>query len=194
MILARARHVKRLLAFASLLFFVSTGTAQAVTLTFDDLSGSGTLADGYGGINWGGDWGYFDAFQDPYTPSSAPERIYSPNTGSGEYSFDFVTPDQVFVGAYFSGYDLATVSFNLYNDGILVWTSGSLAPSSTPTFLASGYGGPVDSVGVFSALNDFYVMDDVTYNATLPEPIPEPTSILLVATGIAGAALRRRRR
>ena len=190
--------MKTLLALASLAFVASTSTAQAATLTFDDLTGSGTLADGYGGINWGGDWGYFDFPQPPYTPNSPNERIYSPNTGSGEYSFDFVTPNHTFLGAYFSGVSTATVFFNLYNDGLLVWTSGSLDPSSTPTFLASGYGGVVDRVGVFSAENDFYVMDDVTFDTTLPEPIPEPipepASMLLLATGIAGAALRRRHR
>ncbi len=66
----------------------------------------------------------------------------------------------------------------------LVWTSASLDPSSTPTYLASGYSGPVDTVGVYSASNDFYVMDNVTYGFT---SVPEPASAVLMGLGLLGS-------
>jgi len=74
---------------------LASGAASAAVVNFDDLSGSGVVADGYGGINWGGVWTYYDSPQPPYTPSSGLERVYTPGTGSGEYTFSFVTPRPV---------------------------------------------------------------------------------------------------
>ena len=45
-------HYKFLLAGAFALAMLSGGAASATVVTFDDLSGSGTVADGYGGIIW----------------------------------------------------------------------------------------------------------------------------------------------
>jgi hypothetical protein len=171
---------------------LASGAASAAVVNFDDLSGSGAVADGYGGINWGGVWTYYDSPQPPYTPSSGLERVYTPGTGSGEYTFSFVTPDQLFNGAWFAGTDTTTVEFNLYNDGSLVWTSASLGTTSTPTFLSSGYSGAVDVVGVFSNANDFYVMDDVTYGGDVTAA-PEPATMSLVLVSLVGLGVLRRR-
>ena len=80
-----------------------------------------------------------------------------------------------FDGAYFAGIESSTVTFQLYNSGSLVATSGTLIPSSTPTFLASGYIGLVDEVRVVS--DAFRAMDNVTYNTDI-ETVPEPSTIL----------------
>ena len=80
-----------------------------------------------------------------------------------------------FDGAYFAGFSTAT--FQLYNSGSLVATSGTLIPSSTPTFLASGYTGLVDEVRVSQASVGYIVMDNVTYNTDI-ETVPEPSTIL----------------
>ena len=180
----------RITAMLAMCVLGVSARASATVVTFDDLVGQALVPDGYGGINWGGNWTHYDSPQFPYTPHSDPQRVYTPNTGDGEYLFSFVTPDQTFQGAWFSGFSFATVTFNLYNDSVLVWTSATLAPSSVPTFLASGYSGPVDAVGVFSAANDLYVMDDVTYGES---SVPEPATLLLLAPA-AAFALRRRRR
>jgi hypothetical protein len=114
------------------------------------------------------------------------------HSGAGEYLFNFQNGPVVFNGAWFAGNAFATVNFDLFLSGNLVWTSGSLDPTDTPTFLASGYNGMVDTVGVFSLANDFYIMDDVTYNQGTTTP--EPGSLLLMGTGLLGAvgAIRRK--
>jgi hypothetical protein len=165
------------------------GQAEAVIVNFDDLVGQAPVPDGYGGINWGGVWAYYGFDQPPYTPQSPPNRVYTPQSGPGEYTFSFVTPNQHFGGAWFSGQTSTSVQFNLYNDAMLVASSAVLFTSNVPTFLSSGYSGPVDVVGVLSNDNDFYVMDDVTY------AVPEPATLLLLGSALVGVfSFRRRRR
>ncbi len=171
-------------AVVAFVLLISVVQASAVVVNFDDLVGQSTVPEGYGGINWGGVWEYYGFEQPPYTPHSNPNRIYIPPPGPGEYQFTFVSPNQIFTGAWFSGEVTTSVHFNLYNDGNLVNSSNVLFTSDTPTFLSSGYAGPVDTVGVFSNANDFYVMDDVTY-ATVAT-VPEPSTMLVLASGLIG--------
>jgi hypothetical protein len=171
--------------------------AQAVVVDFDDLVGSGLVSDGYGGINWNGEWQHYDLVQgDQYVPHSPDQRIYR-TTGTSSASFDFLS-DSVFAGAWFNGTDLAGgIFFELFLDGNLVHTSDMfLLPSvveitSVSSFFASGYGGLVDRVTVHSELTGaYFIIDDVTFDAV---SVPEPASLVLLAGGLAGAALLRRR-
>ena len=179
---------------------IAVGQVHANVVTFDDLIGSGTLANGYGGINWDGHFNYYDSPQSPYNPASGLERAY-PNynapgvPGVGVHAdnfFSFPTPT-VFDGAFFSGYGFGgPVFFDLYNGATLVSTSGSLFPTGTSTFLSSGYSGLVTSVGVNSATG-YAVMDNVTYQG---HAVPEPSSFALLGLGGIGLAIgayRRRR-
>ena len=173
------------------LFPIASARASTTVVTFDDLVGSGIVPNSYGGINWNGNWYYYGFSQPPYNPESSPNRVYDLSNNTN--SFDFLTPE-VFDGAYFSGYPSAAVTFDLYNGATLVWVSGSLAPSSTPTFLSSGYSGLVTSVSVESLIPDLFVMDNVTYETSSIASTPEPASFVLFGTGLLamGGIVRRR--
>jgi hypothetical protein len=113
-------------------------------------------------------------------------RLYNNSSNNTDW-FKFFS-DVVFDGAYFAGDNNA--QFELFNDGALVATSSSLALSSIPVFLSSGYSGPIDEVRL-NVTNGQFVMDDVTYNAS---NIPEPAALALMGIGLAGLSLSRRRK
>jgi hypothetical protein len=183
--------VIRWLLIASLCACFAAGiNAATVVVNFDDLADSGVVPDGYGGINWGGQWTYYGFSQPPYNPSSPPNRVYDIVR---EGQFSLLTP-AVFDGAWFSGESSATVQFNLYLSGLLVASSGVLAPSDVPTFLGSGYAGLVDEVGVVSPAPDHFVMDDVTYGSGTSTPEPATLSLVGGAVGLLAFVVRRRRR
>lgn len=145
--------------------------AQAVVVSFDDLSGTGVLSSGYSGVNWGSNWRFFDSTQMPYTPASGTQRIYRNYTiwGVGDAAIPFTfTTDVVFVGAAVSGYAVNPVTFLLYNDGVLVHTSAAYTPSSTPGFAASGYTGAVDEVRVSG--RQIATLDNITFSPADVEP------------------------
>ncbi len=178
----------RTLLLAAALFAVgAAGSANAwvTVVTFDSLTPDRSLVpDGYAGITWFGDWTVFSDEYAPYPPESPPNSVYAAITDA-PFQFSFPV---VFSGAYFAGYGDNQVTFDMYLGGNLVATSASLTPSGTETFLPSSYNGLVDKVVVVdTGTLDQYVMDNVTFT-------PEPTSLAVLATGLLGLGLRRRKR
>ena len=178
-------------ALAALAVAAIAGPASATVVNFDDLTGQGTVADGYGGINWGGLWSYYDWEQSPYTPASGNTRVYDGGASDG-FTFDTA---RIFDGAWFSGQSTTTVQFELWSGGSVVATSAILSMTDTPHYLATAYGGLVDKVVVLSNAPDFFVMDDVTYHGGAGG-VPEPATwaMMILGFGAVGLTMRGQRR
>jgi hypothetical protein len=177
------------LVLTALLYLPSYALAAPTVLTFDDINTGGNVVPmpaGYGFVNWAANIGVWGESQPPYNPQSSPNRVLFNLHGEGGVAESLVTFNsgaKIFDGAYFSGYN--NVQFKLYSGATLVAMSSALDLGnigSGPTFLASGYAGPVDSVGIVGNRGAF-AMDNFTFEV----PVPEPSTI--APLGIAAISL-----
>lgn len=188
-----SKFMRAAVAFAASVV-LSASASAATVLSFDDIGADGAIPVNYGGLDWSaGGWSVFGIEQAPFTPHSGdyrafsdfqPDPVEAPSAAIG-----FLSPAQ-FEGAWFSGLEGATVSFQMYLGGSLVATSATLDPTATPSFLASGYAGLVDRVVIVSPGQGSFAMDDFMY-----APVPEPQNYALLLGGLAAiGAVRRVRR
>ncbi|WP_222617011.1 PEP-CTERM sorting domain-containing protein [Mitsuaria sp. TWR114] len=135
-------------------------------------------------------WFQYAGEQAPYTPHSGDRRATLGFDGSSATSaIGFLTPS-TFQGAWFAGFDGVNIAIDLYRGGLLVASTSTLNLGETPAFLASGYTGLVDRLVFRSNDPAFFVMDDLSFAAA----VPEPASGALALAGLAVAALVIRRR
>jgi len=171
------------------------GQAQAGVVNFeayatDPSYSHGTIADGYGGIQWGAAWEYW-VYNSVFYPTHSGAVSAFPREHDSLASFSFDSAP--FAGAWFSGPTFNSVQLELFNAGVLVHTTASLDLSDTTAqFLTSGYTGLVDEVKVLSPNAAFYVMDDVTFGPAIgpasgPSTSPEPAGCTLLGIGAVGA-------
>lgn len=166
-------------------------SAMATVLNFDDIA-DGTLPLNYGGLDWStAGWTVFSTPAAPYTPHSGTGRVTTGFMADDASSVIRFGKSTSFDGAYFAGLGGALLSFDLLLNGQLVHSSVTLDPSATPSFLASGYAGLVDTVMVRSANHGEYVMDDFSFAQAVPEP--ETYAMLLGGLLVVGSIARRRK-
>jgi hypothetical protein len=171
--------------------FAAPPFASAAVLGFDDIASDDLVGAHYGGLDWSaGDWFAFSAEQPPFSAHSGSVRVASGFGDADAATAIGLGDGKTFQGAWFAGYEDVTVTFQLYDHGRLVATSATLATSSTPTWLGSGYAGLVDEVIVASTAQGGFVMDDLTFSAA----VPEPASMALFVVGLLALVTVARRR
>ncbi|MDN4036192.1 PEP-CTERM sorting domain-containing protein [Massilia sp. YIM B02443] len=171
--------------------------ASATVLTFDDIVGpdaNASVPTNYGGLDWSNaGLSVFTGAQDPFTPHSGQGRVTTDWSDSWPVAstIRFLAPT-VFNGAWFAGYADSSVQLDLYFGGQLVASSALLQLSSTPAFLAAGWGSAIDTVVVTTGVPGSYVMDDFSFDGAAEVPEPGSLALVLAGFGLAGAVRLRR--
>lgn len=182
---------------------VAAGSAHAVSLTFENVPG-GSIQDSYGdmptynGFDFSStlDWIDVESPSWPYGAHSGDFVILNNNGGTGiiteqsgaDFTFDGLWAKAWATSPESGGPDVVFGFLSGHNNGNLVW---SMAPGLNGSYKFFGpQPGAID--GLILSFPFGILVDDISLNAGLAS-VPEASTLLLLALGLAGLAAWRSR-
>jgi len=196
--------MKRVFGFslATGLILISAAAANATVLTFDSFTDFiGVIPGGYGGFDWS-NFDYADGAD--YPPAGYHNGVVSPKyvafNGFGQMASISRSSSFDFDGAYLTGAwnDGLNIDVKGYNGAALLYDATVVVDSLGPTFFNFNYLGVTElDFNSFGGVNHGYLPDSGGTNFVLDNftyTVPEPSTFLLLGSGLSGLAILRRRR
>ena len=177
------------------------GASHATILTFDDIPG--VQQDWFGGI---GSYGGYD-----FHSTSSGDRLDWIDTVSNNWNYGAISGDFTMLNNYYDNGKIVSsnggdftfdglwarvwadqddrlVNIEGYNNGTLIWSYNEMLTSTWTNF--SGHAGAIDDLRLNFGAN--FLVDNLAL--THSQPVPEPASMLLMCTGLAGLIGARRKK